>query len=234
MNAAAPPPEDDPALRRQVIETARAMNGAGINVNKAGNVSQRCRRGGEEGLVLTPTGLPYAALEADDLVFLRLADGRASGRRAASSEWRFHLDILRARPELRAIVHTHSPAATALACHGRGIPAFHYMVAVAGGSDIRCAGYATFGSQALSDAALAALADRRACLLGHHGVVACGADLGQALALAIEVEQLARIYLAALQLGEPPVLAAEEMQRVLARFATYGQAPAGGPGAGVA
>jgi L-fuculose-phosphate aldolase len=215
--------EDSAALRRAVIDAARAMNAAGINVNKAGNVSVRCMRGRHEGLLITPTGLGYDETQAADLVFLRLADGRATGSRKPSSEWRFHLDIHRKRPEFAAIVHTHSPSATALACHGRGIPAFHYMVAAAGGADIRCAPYATFGTQELSDHALAALDGRSACLLAHHGVIACAASLDAALALAIEVEHLARMYLAACTLGEPPRLADDEMARVLAKFEGYGQ-----------
>jgi L-fuculose-phosphate aldolase len=217
------PAEDSIELRRAVIDTARAMNGAGINVNKAGNVSVRCVRGRHAGLLITPTGLDYDELQPAELPFLRLADGAATGGCEPSSEWRFHLDIHRSRPELAAIVHTHSPSATALACHGRGIPAFHYMVAAAGGADIRCAPYATFGTQQLSDLALAALTGRKACLLAHHGVIACEASLAQALALAIEVEHLARMYLAALALGEPPRLSEEEMARVLARFEHYGQ-----------
>lgn len=224
--AAAATPEDSAALRAQVIDTARAMNAAGINVNKSGNVSARCRRGAAPGLLVTPTGLPYAQLQPDDLVFQRLADGRCSGRRAPSSEWRFHRDIYVARAEFGAVVHTHSAQATALACHGRGLPPFHYMVAAAGGADVRCAPYATFGTQALSDHALAALADRRACLLAHHGVIACGATLGAALALAVEIEHLAGMYLAALRLGEPPWLPADEMARVVQQFCTYGQPPA--------
>ncbi len=215
--------EDGPALRAALIDTARAMNAAGINVNKAGNVSVRCRRGAHEGLLITPTGMPYEELAGEDLVFLRLADGAASGTRQRSSEWRFHFDALRTRPEFHAVVHTHSPHATALSCHGIGIPAFHYMVAVAGGSDIRCAPYATFGTQELSDRAMAALDERRACLLAHHGVIACGASLAAALRLAVEVEHLARIYLAARALGEPPTLSAAEMAAVLEKFASYGQ-----------
>ncbi len=227
--------EDGPGLRAELIAVARRMNAVGINVNKAGNVSVRCMRGARTGLLVTPTGIPYDALEPADLVFLPLAAARtaeaapagAVGRRAPSSEWRFHVDILRERPELSAIVHTHSPAATALACHGLGLPAFHYMVAMAGGHDIRCAEYATFGTQALSDNALVALAGRKACLLAHHGVIACGATLAAALALAIEVEHLARIYLQARVLGEPPRLSDEEMARVLEKFGSYG-APAPG------
>jgi len=215
--------EDSTSLREELIRTARAMNAAGINVNKAGNVSARCTRGANEGLLITPTGMLYDDLQPGSLVFLRLADGAPSGTRAPSSEWRFHLDLYRARPEFGAIVHTHSPAATALACHRRGIPPFHYMVAAAGGSDIRCAPYATFGTQALSDLAVAALAERKACLLAHHGVIACEASLERALALAIEVEHLARMYLAACALGEPPVLGPDEMARVLEKFTHYGQ-----------
>jgi L-fuculose-phosphate aldolase len=224
--------EDSRAVREDVIATARAMNAAGINVNKSGNVSVRCMRKGAEGFLVTPTGVPYADLQPDDLVFIPLKAGAGgalppgvSGTRAPSSEWRFHHDILLARPEFAAIVHTHSQAATALACHHLGIPAFHYMVAVAGGADIRCAPYATFGTQALSEHAVAALEDRRACLLAHHGVIACERSLARALALAIEVEHLAGMYLRARQLGEPPTLSAREMARVLERFANYGQPP---------
>jgi L-fuculose-phosphate aldolase len=212
--------EDGPELRRTLIATAQAMNAAGINVNKAGNVSARASRAARAGFLVTPTARPYRELEIDDLVFVTL-DGTAQGRNEPSSEWRFHRDIYVARPEFRAIVHTHSPHATALACHGRGIPAFHYMVATAGG-EIRCAPYATFGTQALSDLAVAALEGRGACLLAHHGVIACGRSLDTAFALAVEVEQLARIYLSALALGEPPRLDADEMDRVLERFRHYG------------
>ena len=219
------PAEDGPELRRALIDTARAMNDAGINVNKSGNVSARCTRGAQGGFIVTPTGVPYRELDLDDLVFVTLA-GAAAGTQAPSSEWRFHRDIYAVRPELSAVVHTHSAHATALACHGRGLPAFHYMVALAGGADIRCAPYATFGTQELSDHAVDALAGRRACLLAHHGVVACGDTLDQALALAIEVEHLARTYLAACTLGEPPRLDAAEMERVLQRFESYGPAAA--------
>ena len=213
--------EDGPELRQEVIATALAMNAAGINVNKSGNVSARARRGATAGFVVTPTAVPYKDLATGDLAFVTLG-GAAHGELEPSSEWRFHRDIYAARPEFAAIVHTHSAHATALACHGRGIPAFHYMVAVAGGADIRCAPYATFGTQALSDHAVAALEGRRACLLAHHGVIACGASLDQALALAIEIEHLACVYLAALAVGEPPQLDAAEMERVLERFRHYG------------
>lgn len=222
-------PEDSRELRQAVIAAALAMNAAGINVNKSGNVSARCQRGGVAGFIVTPTGLPYAALVPEDLPFLPLRDDgeaevHAQGVRAPSTEWRFHHDIYRARPEFGAIVHTHSCHATALACLGEGIPAFHYMVAAAGGVDIRCAPYATFGTQELSDHALTALAGRKACLLAHHGVIACGKALDAALALAIEVENLARTYGEVRKLGAPRLLPGAEMERVIEKFANYGPA----------
>ncbi len=210
------------ALRNGVIATARAMNAANINRGKSGNVSARWRGEGFDGFLVTPTGLPYADTAPGDIVAIAL-DGTFVGARLPSSEWRFHRDIYAHRQDVAAIVHTHSPFATALACLRRGIPAFHYMVAVAGGNDIRCAPYATFGTQALSDRALAALADRNACLLANHGVIACGSSLERALALAVEVENLAEMYTRALQLGEPIVLPDDEMRIVIEKFATYGQ-----------
>jgi len=206
------------ALRQQVIATALAMNAAGINRGKSGNVSARL----DDGFLVTPSGLPYDQTTPADLVAMS-HEGEVRGTRVPSSEWRFHRDIYRARPDAHAIVHTHAPFATSLACLHRGIPAFHYMVAIAGGSDIRCAPYATFGTQELSDHAVSALAGRKACLLANHGMIALGESLGRALALAIEVETLAEMYWRALQVGEPKLLPAEEMAVVLAKFATYGQ-----------
>jgi L-fuculose-phosphate aldolase len=208
---------DTRALRLSVVATARQMNALGINRGKSGNVSARV----EGGFLVTPSALPYDRTEAEDVVFVD-SGGTAHGRRRPSSEWRFHRDIYAERGEVDAIVHTHSPFATTLACLDRGIPAFHYMVAVAGGSDIRCAAYATFGTQQLSDHAVAALEGRRACLLSHHGMIATGASLDTALALAVEVETLAEMYWRALQIGEPELLDDDEMRRVLARFADYG------------
>jgi L-fuculose-phosphate aldolase len=205
-------------LREALVATARAMNASGINQGKSGNLSVRS----PGGCLITPSAMDYDALEPDDIVALDSA-GSASGRRSPSSEWSMHLTILRARPELAAVVHAHPTYATALACHSRGIPAFHYMVAVAGGRDIRCAAYATFGTSELGERAVEALRDRRACLLAHHGLVALGESLPLALALAVEVETLARQYWHALQLGEPPLLSDEEMERVLAKFQNYGR-----------
>ncbi len=210
-------------LRQQLIATARRMNALGINQGTSGNVSARIAGG----LLITPSGVAYEAMTPADLVEMDF-DGAwrcpRAGRRP-SSEWRFHLDILRSRPEFGAVVHSHSTNATALACLRREIPAFHYMVAVAGGDSIRCARYATFGSAALSANALAALDGRRACLLANHGLIAAGADLAAALALAVEVETLAAQYCRALQVGAPKLLSRAEMARVLAKFeAGYGYA----------
>jgi L-fuculose-phosphate aldolase len=218
------PAEDGEALRADVIATARALGARGLAVNRAGNVSARCRRGRQSGFLVTPSGLEYDRLETTDIVFVD-GDGRPQGRRSPSSEWRFHSAIYRTRPEVAAVVHTHSPFATALACQRLSIPAFHYMVAAAGGHDIRCAEYATFGSEALAEHALAALQGRTACLLAHHGAIACGATLAAALALAVEVEALAAVYTTVRGLGEPRVLPADEMERVLERFRTYFQPP---------
>jgi len=207
-------------LRRRIIETCLDMNRLGINQGMAGNVSARLA----DGLLITPSGVKYDTMKPSDIVYLDAA-GRPDGRKNASSEWRFHHDILKARPEAGAVLHAHSPFCTALACLGRDIPAFHYMVAVAGGDSIRCAPYATFGSQELSDNALSALADRKACLLANHGMICIDRDLEAVLALAIEVEALAQQYCRALQLGEPVILSAAEMRRVLDRFTTYGRQP---------
>jgi L-fuculose-phosphate aldolase len=218
-------------LREEVVATAKAMNAAGINRGKSGNVSARLRTAAFDGFLVTPTGLPYDRAAVDDIVAMTL-DGEVFGTRLPSSEWRFHRDIYRARADVDAIVHTHAPFATTLACLDRGIPPFHYMIAMAGGRDIRCAPYATFGTQELSDHAVAALADRKACLLAHHGMIAVEASLERALALAIEVETLAEMYWRALQIGEPAILSAAQMAVVVQQFATYGQpgVDAVGPG----
>jgi L-fuculose-phosphate aldolase len=206
------------ALRQQIIATALRMNDLRINRGRSGNVSSRYG----DGFLITPSGLPYEEMRLEDIAAVTLA-GEASGPRQPSTEWRFHRDIYDARHEVGAIVHTHSTFATTLACQGRGIPAFHYMVAVAGGKDIRCAEYATFGTQALSDHALAALAARKACLLANHGMIAVGDSLADALALAVEVEALAEQYWCSLQTGTPNLLSESEMDIVLEKFKSYGQ-----------
>lgn len=221
--------EDD--VRTALLDAARSMQGLGINHGSAGNVSVRWHRGAADGMLITPSALPYQRCTIDDIVWVSIANasGRAApqvdGVRRPSSEWRFHHDLYAHRADARAVVHTHAPHCAALAClpqiQRAGIPAFHYMVAAAGGHDIRCAPYATFGTQALSDHVLAALHERRACLMAHHGMIALGGALESALALAVELEWLARTYALALQLGAPAVLSDAEMDRVLERFTRY-------------
>ncbi len=205
-------------LADAIIATCRAMNAAGINQGSAGNVSARFA----EGFLITPSALAYDRLKRDDIVLLDL-DGNTRDARRPSSEWRMHRDIYASRPDAGAVLHAHSTFATALSCLRLDIPAFHYMVAVAGGRDIRCADYALFGTQALSDAMLAALEDRRACLLGTHGMICYDADLERALKLGIEVETLAKQYWHARQAGEPVILSDAEMDAVLEKFAGYGR-----------
>jgi L-fuculose-phosphate aldolase len=205
--------------RRAVADTVRWLVARGLYAGTSGNVSARTA----DGLLITPTGVPCEDVDAASIVAMA-ADGAARGRLAPSSEWRIHRDIYRQRPEVGAVVHTHSTAATALACLRRPIPAFHYMVAKAGGDDIRCARYATYGTPALSRSALAALAGgRRACLLANHGLLALGPDLSSARALAEEIEALCAQYIAARAAGTPIILPTPEMKRVRAKFATYGQ-----------
>ena len=213
----------DQALRHQLVTVARRMNGTGLNQGTSGNLSVRI----EGGLLVTPSSLPYEQMEVGDLVVLDLSGQPLKQKqRRPSSEWRLHADVLSCHPEAMAVLHCHPIHATALACHDRGIPAFHYMVAVAGGDEIRCAPYATFGTKELSDNVVNALAQRTACLLARHGMVTLGKDLESALRVAVEVETLARMYLQALQLGEPPLLSTQQMQAVHAQFRGlhYGQA----------
>lgn len=213
---------DTAALCAAVVRTAQALDAAGFCPSKSGNVSVRQA----ERLLITPSGLPYAAMLPDDIVEIDLEGRRTGGsERKPSSEWPFHAAIYKARPDATAIVHTHSPCATALSCARRDIPAFHYMIALGGGADIRCANYATFGTQALADNAVAALEGRRAVLLANHGVITIGQTLAGAQTLAGEVENLARQYLALLAAGlAPAILDAPEMERVTAQFKGYGRA----------
>ncbi|MEC9346927.1 MAG: class II aldolase/adducin family protein [Pseudomonadota bacterium] len=204
-----------------LLAAAAEMAAVRLSPGSSGNLSARDGKG----FWITPSGVPWAALTREQFVFMDMA-GRWSGDWKPSSEWRFHLDIYRERADAGGICHTHSLNATALSCRREGIPAFHYMVAVAGGADIRCAPYRTFGTQELSDVALDALADRRACLLANHGVIALGATAAKALALAQEVEVLAEQYILARRLGPPAILPPAEMALVLEKFRTYGQQPA--------
>ena len=209
-------------LRQQLIDTACRMAASGLNRGTAGNLSVRASENGDSGFLITPTGMAYDVLKPEDVVFMNL-EGIPFGQRKPSSEWRFHRDIYRARAEAQSILHAHSPFATSLACLRREIPAFHYMIARFGGDTLRCAEYATFGTQALSDAALVALKDRSGCLLANHGMLVIGNDLPQALALGVELEELCGQYWRARQLDEPVILAAAEMAVVIEKFATYGQ-----------
>lgn len=207
--------------RRAVVAALAELAERGLNIGTSGNVSLRV----PGGLLVSPSGIPAEELRPGDVVELGEDGAVREGRLRPTSEWRFHRDVLAARPEVGAVVHVHSPHATALACLRRPIPPFHYLVALAGGRDIRVADYATFGTQALSDNIVAALAERTACLMANHGLLALGADLPRAVALAREVENLARQYLLALQTGAEPVLLGEaEMGEVLAGIAAYGQA----------
>ena len=224
MSAGGTQPDLD--LRAAVICGCRDLTRLGLTYGTSGNVSVRRD---SASFFVSPTGMAYQALEPEDVPLVTL-EGRWFGRCRPSSEWRFHRDIMAARPEAGAIVHAHSRHATALACTGRGIPAFHYMVAVAGGEDIRCAPYHTFGTQQLSDAALTALEGRKACLLAHHGIIAIGPDLAAALKLAGEVESLAAQYCTALALGNVGRLDEAEMRRVVEKFRTYGRQDAADPG----
>lgn len=208
------------ALRQEIVATARAMSASGLSPGRSGNVSARF----ESGMLITPSGLAYDAMEPGDVVCVA-ADGLvAEGQRAPSTEWHFHLAAYRARLDMHALVHTHSLHATVLACAGRSIPPFHYMVAVAGGSDIPLVHYATFGTAELAAHVAEGLRERKACLMAHHGQVAMGTTLAAALELAHEVEVLAEQYFKVLVLGPPHLLPEAEMSVVLEKFKTYGRA----------
>lgn len=212
---------DDHAIRAAMVETCRKMNASGINQGTAGNLS--IRHG--DGFLITPSSLPYDVMQPEDIVEMGF-DGTYVGRRP-SSEWRFHRDILKARTDINVVLHCHSVYATTLACHHKTIPAFHYMTGIAGGTTIRCAAYATYGTQELSDHAIVALKDRLACLLGQHGQISLGTTLEGALWMAIEIETLSRLYVQALTLGDPPILSDAEMEKVIAQMKrmSYGLGP---------
>lgn len=212
---------DETILRQALLAASLELVASGFNRGTSGNIGVRC---GAQ-LLVTPSGVPARRLTSAAMVLLA-PDGQVVGPGRPSSEWRFHRDILAARPDVNAVVHVHSPFATTLACLGLEIPPFHYMIAAAGGTTIRCAPYALFGTQELSDHALAALRDRKACLLANHGMIAVGRDLDDAMAVCTEVETLCEQYWRARQLGEPRHLSDDEMCLVLEKFKTYGrQAP---------
>ena len=208
---------DRNTLGQALIDAALLLDAKGVNQGMSGNLSVRC----DNGYLITPSGMAYEQCTPDDMVWMGF-DGKVDGRRKPSSEWRFHHDILASRPEIGAVIHTHSRFATTLACLQRDIPAFHYMIAMAGGNSIRCTPYATFGTQVLSDLALAALQGRKACLLGNHGLIVLGETLQRALALTIEVESLCEMYWRTLQIGQPILLSDAEMALVQEKFKHYG------------
>jgi L-fuculose-phosphate aldolase len=206
--------------RRAVIETALAMSRSGLSPGRSGNVS--CRWG--DGMLITPTGMAYEEIRARDVVFVDSnGDVPAKKSRKPSSEWRFHLAAYQTRPDMNAVVHTHSLNATVLACARKPIPAFHYMVAVAGGDDIPLVAYDTFGTKQLARHVAKGLLHRNACLMANHGQIALGATLPAALELAREIETLAEQYRGVLALGKPRIISKEEMARVCKRFKSYGQ-----------
>ena len=204
--------------REQLLKIAQKLIATGLNKGTAGNASVRC----EGGFLVTPSGMAVEDMSAASMVKMQF-DGSFEADKIPSSEWRFHRDILNNRPEINAVIHTHSMFATTLACLHKDIPPFHYMIAVVGGDTIRCAPYALFGSQALSDNALAALIDRKACLLANHGMICLGKNLDDALALTVEIEHLSEQYWRALQLGEPHILSELEMRDVFQQFKGYGK-----------
>lgn len=205
--------------RKAIVAACLKMNAAGLNQGSSGNVSVRHR----DGLLITPSSIPYDEMTPEDIVFLDM-DGTPHGERKPSSEWRFHRDILQTRSDLNAVVHAHAPWCTILAIMHLDIPPIHYMIAAAGGRDIRCAPYETFGTQALSDRVLVAMEGRKACLMAHHGMIAAEASLDKAMWLAVEVEALARQYHGARMLGEPPLLSEVQLAEAIAQFtAGYGQ-----------
>lgn len=212
--------EVEKLARRGVIETALAMSRSGLSPGRSGNVS--CRWNG--GMLITPTGMSYETIKPRDIAYVTakgtLLDKKS---RKPSSEWRFHLAAYKARPDMNAVVHTHSTHATVLACAHKAIPAFHYMVAVAGGNDVPLVPYDTFGTQQLADHVAKGLEKRDACLMANHGQIAVGKNLAAALELAHEIEVLSEQYAKVLALGEPHILPDEEMARVLERFKSYGQ-----------
>ena len=213
--------------REQLLVIAQKLIATGLNKGTAGNTSVRCQENTQDGFLITPSGIAVEDMTVDSMVKMAF-DGSFKADKLQpnikpSSEWRFHRDILQSRADVNAVVHTHSMFATTMACLHKDIPPFHYMIAVVGGNTIRCAPYALFGSQALSDNALIALTDRKACLLVNHGIICLGKDLDDALAVTVEVENLCEQYWRALQLGEPHILSEAEMREVFQQFKGYGK-----------
>ena len=210
---------DEATLRRDIVAQAQAMNALGINQGTSGNISARCG----DTMLITPSATPYDAMQPDQIAAMPLdGDGAWTGPLKPSTEWRFHRDILRARPDASAVVHTHATYCTTLAILRREIPAVHYMIAAFGGATIRCAPYALYGTAELAAHALDALEDRNACLLANHGMIVTGPTLAKAMWLAVELETLAKQYCLALQLGAPVILTDAEIAATMRGFASYG------------
>ena len=212
-----PPVSDELTLRRELVAQGAKLAVSGLSQGTSGNLSARCG----EGFLITPSGTPYEDIAPEGVVVVD-RDGHWPAGQRPSSEWRFHRDIYLARPDAQAIVHVHPPYTTALAMCRQDIPPAHYMIAVGGGDSIRCAAYHTYGTQALSDAVVTALEDRLACLMANHGMIALGSSLAQAMWRAVEVENLARQYALARQVGTPVLLTDDEVTAVLEKFAHYG------------
>ena len=208
--------------RNQIIEYSLKLNSTNLSPLRSGNISLRGEEGDKEGYLITPSGKKYETLKPEDIVFMGLnEDEKNDPTNKPSSEWRFHRDIYTNKKEAHAIVHAHSPHATAVSSHGKSIPPFHYMIALAGGDDIKCAEYATFGTKELSQNVIKALENRSACLMSNHGQVAFGKNLDQAFELAQEIENICHQYTIALKLGEPKILSLEEMKKVLEKAKDY-------------
>ncbi|MBV9811569.1 MAG: class II aldolase/adducin family protein [Acetobacteraceae bacterium] len=214
---------DEQALRTEIVEQARRMNALGINQGTSGNISARC---GSD-MLITPSSTPYEAMRPEDVAVMPLDGKRGewSGPLKPSTEWRFHFDILRGRPDAGAVVHTHATYCTTLAILRKEIPAVHYMIASFGGSTVRCAPYATFGTAELAAHALTALEGRNACLLANHGMIVVGPNLARAMWLAVELETIARQYVLSLQTGTPVILSEAEIAEAARGFSSYGMQP---------
>ncbi|NMN68158.1 L-fuculose-phosphate aldolase [Candidatus Pelagibacter ubique] len=204
-------------LRIEVIKYSKMLNTKKLSALRSGNISARYK----DGFLITPSGAKYSSLKSKDIVFVTLKGEFDKKKGIPSSEWRFHQDIYKNKIEAKAIVHAHSNCATAISTHGKGIPAFHYMIAMAGGNDIKCAKYATYGTRELSKNILKALKNRNACLIGNHGQIAFSGNLSEAFELAEEVENLSNQYIKALKIGKPKILSSKEMNKVLRKAKNY-------------
>ena len=209
--------------RNQIIEFSLKLNSTNLSPLRSGNISLRAKEDDKDGYLITPSGKKYDSLKSENIIFMGLNEEpeNTDPGNKPSSEWRFHRDIYLNKKDAQAIVHAHSPHATAVSSHGKSIPPFHYMIALAGGEDIKCSEYATFGTKELSDNVINALTNRRACLMSNHGQVAFGKNLEEAFELAQEIENICQQYIIALKIGEPKILSFEEMKKVLDKAKNY-------------